>query len=278
MARKSYPSDVSDDAWAFVACPSRKPEAVHRRDFFRDHPHPGRADFWSSRRAMVRRSLIILPVFSALLAVGLFRSRASLCLEHLALRHQFAVYQQTIHRPRLRATDRLCWAWLSRLWSGWRTDTEKYGRFNGSEPPPARARSSSPSRSRMSMASSTVTKPSRRPWVSTTGAARASVVWMSRAARSRSAVARTGSMPGSIKASTGRSGSDSTRSRSCTAPRKPPSSRPSGTAGDQPRHSRRASHFSTSTIHKTLTATSSSRPHSRRPSGAVPKRRCIIGR
>ena len=64
----------------------------------------------------------MLPVISALLAcvVGLFRSRASLCLEHLALRHQLAVYQQTVHRPRLHVTDRLFWAWLSRLWSGWR--------------------------------------------------------------------------------------------------------------------------------------------------------------
>ena len=40
----------------------------------------------------------MLPVISALLAfvAGLFRSRASLCLEHLALRHQLAVYQQAI--------------------------------------------------------------------------------------------------------------------------------------------------------------------------------------
>jgi len=29
------------------------------------------------------------------------------------------VYHQTVHRPRLRPTDRLFWAWLSRLWSGW---------------------------------------------------------------------------------------------------------------------------------------------------------------
>jgi hypothetical protein len=61
------------------------------------------------------------PVVSALLAfVGsLFRSRISLHLEHLALRHQLAVYQQTVHRPRLLPTDRLFWAWLSRLWPGW---------------------------------------------------------------------------------------------------------------------------------------------------------------
>jgi putative transposase len=64
---------------------------------------------------------MMLPVISALLAfvTALFRSRASLCLEHLALRHQLAVYQQTVHRPRLRPTDRLFWAWLSRLWFAW---------------------------------------------------------------------------------------------------------------------------------------------------------------
>jgi putative transposase len=64
---------------------------------------------------------MMLPIFSALLAfiAALFRSRTSLCLEHLALRHQLAVYKQTIHRPRLRLSDRLLWMWLSRLWSGW---------------------------------------------------------------------------------------------------------------------------------------------------------------
>jgi hypothetical protein len=36
------------------------------------------------------------PMFSALLSlvVSLFRSHESLCLEHLALRHQLAVYQR----------------------------------------------------------------------------------------------------------------------------------------------------------------------------------------
>ena len=62
------------------------------------------------------------PVIAALLAfmTALFRSRASLHLEHLALRHQLAVYQRLGPRPHLRATDRLFWAWLSRLWPGWR--------------------------------------------------------------------------------------------------------------------------------------------------------------
>ena len=63
----------------------------------------------------------MLPVISALLAfvAGLCRSRASLCLEHLALRHQLAVYKQTVDRPRLHSSDRVLWAWLSRLWPGW---------------------------------------------------------------------------------------------------------------------------------------------------------------
>jgi putative transposase len=63
------------------------------------------------------------PLLSALCAwmTSLLRSRASLHLENLALRYQLAVYRQTIARPRLRPTDRLFWAWLSRLWPGWHT-------------------------------------------------------------------------------------------------------------------------------------------------------------
>jgi putative transposase len=63
------------------------------------------------------------PVISALMAfmAALFRSRTSLHLEQLALRHQLAVYQRSVPRPRLRAIDRLFWAWLSRLWSEWQS-------------------------------------------------------------------------------------------------------------------------------------------------------------
>jgi putative transposase len=66
---------------------------------------------------------MIPPVIAVLLAFvpSLFRAHACLCLENLALRHQLAVYQQTVRRSRLRTTDRLFWAWLSRLWSGWQT-------------------------------------------------------------------------------------------------------------------------------------------------------------
>jgi hypothetical protein len=63
----------------------------------------------------------MLPVISALLALvaSRCRSRTSLSLENLALRHQLAVYKQTVQRPSLRPSDRFFWAWLSWLWQGW---------------------------------------------------------------------------------------------------------------------------------------------------------------
>ncbi len=48
------------------------------------------------------------------------RSRASLQLEVLALRHQLAVYQRTCRRPRISPADRLLWSYLARVWAGWR--------------------------------------------------------------------------------------------------------------------------------------------------------------
>ena len=51
---------------------------------------------------------------------SLVRSRMALQFEILALRHQLAVYQKGGRRPRLGPADRLLWAWLSRIWSGWR--------------------------------------------------------------------------------------------------------------------------------------------------------------
>src|SRR5438128_11007563 len=59
--------------------------------------------------------------FSALMTylVSHFRSHESLRLENMALRHQLAVYQHTVTRPKLRPADRLFWSWLSRLWSAW---------------------------------------------------------------------------------------------------------------------------------------------------------------
>jgi hypothetical protein len=45
-------------------------------------------------------------------------------MQIIALRHQVAVYKQTVSRPQLRPTDRLFWAWFSRLWPNWQTALE----------------------------------------------------------------------------------------------------------------------------------------------------------
>ena len=53
---------------------------------------------------------------------SIFRSRAVLQLENLALRHQIGVLQRSARkRPKLTSLDRLLWVWLSRVWSGWRS-------------------------------------------------------------------------------------------------------------------------------------------------------------
>jgi putative transposase len=43
-----------------------------------------------------------------------------LALENVALRQQLIVYKRAVPRPRLCRADRLFWAALARLWSGWR--------------------------------------------------------------------------------------------------------------------------------------------------------------
>src|SRR4029453_2013685 len=45
---------------------------------------------------------------------------AAVSLENVALRHQLAVRQRSVRRPRLRRRDRIFWLWLARLWAGWR--------------------------------------------------------------------------------------------------------------------------------------------------------------
>ncbi len=48
-----------------------------------------------------------------------FRSRLSMQLEILALRHQLTDYQRGGTKPRIKPPDRIFWAWLARVWSGW---------------------------------------------------------------------------------------------------------------------------------------------------------------
>ncbi|MCZ6529840.1 MAG: integrase, partial [Chloroflexi bacterium] len=66
------------------------------------------------------------PVVSVLLASILvwFRSRLAMQIELLALRHQVAVYKQSLSCPKLRPTDRLLWVCLSRLWPSWQQALE----------------------------------------------------------------------------------------------------------------------------------------------------------
>ena len=63
------------------------------------------------------RAVVVAVVGSIACVV---RSRWALQIEVLALRHQLAVYQRAGRRPRLGPADRILWAWLSRVWAGWR--------------------------------------------------------------------------------------------------------------------------------------------------------------
>ena len=53
-----------------------------------------------------------------------FRSRLAMQMELIALRHQVAVYKQSISRPKLQPSDRWLWVSLSRLWPGWQEALE----------------------------------------------------------------------------------------------------------------------------------------------------------
>ena len=52
---------------------------------------------------------------------SLLRSQAELAAENLALRQQLSILEHNSKHPRLRNRDRIFWAWLSRLWSNWRS-------------------------------------------------------------------------------------------------------------------------------------------------------------
>ena len=61
----------------------------------------------------------VIQLVSSLLR-ALLANRAALAMEILALRQQLAVLERSVKRPALRQRDRIFWAWLSRLWNGWR--------------------------------------------------------------------------------------------------------------------------------------------------------------
>jgi hypothetical protein len=64
---------------------------------------------------------ILLSAFPSTL-FSMFRSRAVLGLENMALRHQIGVLKRSAaKRPKLTPADRLFWVFLSRVWGDWRS-------------------------------------------------------------------------------------------------------------------------------------------------------------
>jgi hypothetical protein len=64
------------------------------------------------------RMSIDLPLILSIVAV-VFKVRADLIAENLALRHQLLCLGDRKSRPRLRRVDRVFWMLLSRFWCGW---------------------------------------------------------------------------------------------------------------------------------------------------------------
>src|SRR5207245_2793401 len=62
--------------------------------------------------------ILVLGVWAFVRA--LLGNSAAVSLENVVLRHQLAVLQRSVRRPRLRRRDRLLWVALSQLWAGWR--------------------------------------------------------------------------------------------------------------------------------------------------------------
>jgi hypothetical protein len=67
----------------------------------------------------ISRLALCLLHLLATTTVGTFKARTALELETLALRHQLAVLQRLVKRPKLTAADRFLWARLSQFWTGW---------------------------------------------------------------------------------------------------------------------------------------------------------------
>jgi hypothetical protein len=64
--------------------------------------------------------MCILPSLFAVFRCA-FRSRVTLELENVALRHQLNVLKRSVKRPRLTPADRYLWVVLARVWKNWRS-------------------------------------------------------------------------------------------------------------------------------------------------------------
>src|SRR5437773_3395367 len=74
-------------------------------------------------RRLHHRRAVTLGMLAALVAAlsSVFKTRAALQLENLALRHQLGVLHRSVKKPKLTPLDRLLWAWLCGVWDDWRS-------------------------------------------------------------------------------------------------------------------------------------------------------------
>ena len=57
---------------------------------------------------------------SAGFLAAIFKSRAALQTENLALRNQLCVYQRSVKRPKVQPADRILWSFMAKTWTGWK--------------------------------------------------------------------------------------------------------------------------------------------------------------
>ena len=62
---------------------------------------------------------VLVTLFAGLSSI--FKTRAALQLENLALRHQLSVLHRSVKKPKLTTFDRFLWAWLCGIWADWRS-------------------------------------------------------------------------------------------------------------------------------------------------------------
>src|SRR6266704_4778756 len=76
---------------------------------------------WGLRRLHNLRALTLEMLTTLVVALSsVFKTRAALQLENVALRHQLGVLRRSVKKPKLTPLDRLLWAWLCGVWADWR--------------------------------------------------------------------------------------------------------------------------------------------------------------
>src|SRR6266480_5616765 len=77
---------------------------------------------WGLRILHHLRALTLEMLTTLVVALSsVFKTRAALQLENVALRHQLGVLHRSVKKPKLTPLDRLLWAWLCGVWAEWRS-------------------------------------------------------------------------------------------------------------------------------------------------------------